>query len=365
VSDPLVHRLEWPAAPAQTVIVVGAGALGGEVTALLMTSGVPHVHIVDPDVVSASTVRRTVAARQSDLGRPKVDVHLELHRRGGNGERLTATQGEFEALPFDIVRAATLVIGCVDSVRSRLRVAQQCALAGVPYLDTGVSDWTASVALYAPGEGGPCMGCVVSEEEVQAEAVRQACSGSEFADPTLSLQTTAAIAAGIAVQEALKLRVSDPQRMHAGQHIAYSVAEAATSRSWSPAREDCAFPHEAARVTWVSFDGRDAASLLERIRVSLRWVVSPTSVTWSQAMMVCRACLSNEPAISLQFDWARSSLVVRARPCLHDELEPVFGIGDLPCWERSARQAIEGQRLAVFGAAATDEVVVSFRREVE
>ncbi|HNT06004.1 MAG TPA: ThiF family adenylyltransferase, partial [Anaerolineae bacterium] len=61
-----------------TVGVVGVGGLGGWVIMALARMGVGRLVIIDGDVFADSNLNRQALCRESDLGRPKVDVAARL-----------------------------------------------------------------------------------------------------------------------------------------------------------------------------------------------------------------------------------------------------------------------------------------------
>src|SRR5579872_4365030 len=70
----LIPGWNQPALSDATVIVVGVGALGNDVSRLLGMAGVGRLLLCDPDVVEESNLSRTPLFIQSDLRRFKVDA---------------------------------------------------------------------------------------------------------------------------------------------------------------------------------------------------------------------------------------------------------------------------------------------------
>ena len=63
-----------------TVVLAGAGAVGGYVLEGLVRAGVGHIRVVDGDVFSASNMNRQILATMDTIGRNKVDVAVERAR---------------------------------------------------------------------------------------------------------------------------------------------------------------------------------------------------------------------------------------------------------------------------------------------
>lgn len=60
-----------------TVVLAGAGAVGGYVLEGLVRAGVGHIRVIDGDVFSASNMNRQVLATVHTIGRNKADVAVE------------------------------------------------------------------------------------------------------------------------------------------------------------------------------------------------------------------------------------------------------------------------------------------------
>ncbi|EFA78582.1 HesA/moeB/thiF family protein [Heterostelium album PN500] len=56
------------------VIVVGLGGVGGAAAHVLLRSGVKKIRLIDPDLVTISSLNRNVLAARKDVGRSKVET---------------------------------------------------------------------------------------------------------------------------------------------------------------------------------------------------------------------------------------------------------------------------------------------------
>ncbi len=63
-----------------TVVLAGAGAVGGYVLEGLVRAGVGHIRVVDADVFSTSNMNRQILATMDTIGRNKADVAVERAR---------------------------------------------------------------------------------------------------------------------------------------------------------------------------------------------------------------------------------------------------------------------------------------------
>ena len=59
---------------ASKILVVGVGGVGAYAAEMLARSGVGHLVIIDPDVVSETNINRQLIALHSTIGKPKVEV---------------------------------------------------------------------------------------------------------------------------------------------------------------------------------------------------------------------------------------------------------------------------------------------------
>ena len=63
-----------------TVVVAGAGAVGGYVLEGLVRAGVGHIRVIDADVFSESNMNRQILATTDTIGRNKAEVAVERAR---------------------------------------------------------------------------------------------------------------------------------------------------------------------------------------------------------------------------------------------------------------------------------------------
>lgn len=203
-------RIGWwdqPRLAGASVIVAGAGALGNEVLKLLALIGFGQVTVVDFDRVSRSNLARTLLFRESDIGRLKVEAAAERLRELNPALNVHPVPGD---LRFDLglgdYRRADLVFGCLDSVEARQALNRKCRLAGVEWLNGGISDFHGQVTRYAV-EGGACYECTFTDATWERLGRRYSCPyGLRLPDDAPAVPTTAVTSSAVAallVQEAL------------------------------------------------------------------------------------------------------------------------------------------------------------------
>ena len=192
---------------AARVIVAGAGALGNEVLKLLALLGIGHILVVDFDRVSLSNLARTVLFREADVGRPKVEAAIQRVREINPQVEIAGVAGD---LGLDVglgdFRSADLVFGCLDSVNARWALNRKRRLAGVEWIDGGISDFHGQVTRYTPGAAA-CYECTFTAATYERFNRRYSCPygllnrQAEAAVPTTAV--AASLVAALQVQEAL------------------------------------------------------------------------------------------------------------------------------------------------------------------
>jgi molybdopterin/thiamine biosynthesis adenylyltransferase len=122
------------------VVVAGAGAVGNEALKLLALLGVGAIVVVDFDVVSITNLSRTVLFRPEDVGLPKASLAAERVRAINPEIHITAIDGDIgRDIGMGTLRDADVVLGCLDSVNARWILNRRCLLAGVPWINAGIS----------------------------------------------------------------------------------------------------------------------------------------------------------------------------------------------------------------------------------
>lgn len=194
------------------VVVVGAGALGNELLKLLVLLGVGRVLVVDFDTVAASNLSRTVLFRDGDVGQPKAALAAARAGAINPDVAVRAIDGDVgRALGLAALREADLVLGGVDSVNARWAINRRCRLAGVPWIDAGISATQGQVTRYLPDRGA-CYECTFTAATAARFNARFSCTGLTRRLPEAAVPTTAVVAslvAALAVDDAVRL-LHDP-----------------------------------------------------------------------------------------------------------------------------------------------------------
>lgn len=227
------------------VLVAGAGALGNEVLKNLALVGVGHLLVIDFDRIEASNLSRTTLFRESDIGRPKVEVAAETLARLNPEVIVETINGDlFYDVGLGRYRHSDLVIGCLDNLAARSQVGRSCGLAAIPYLDGGM--WSlGGEARWFFAHNGPCFDCTLSVDDLERADERRSCTGFrpdwEETEQVSTVATTASIIGGILAQEAIKWLCGYP--VMAGKAIVYNGQILTLHRTELSRNPNCTFSH--------------------------------------------------------------------------------------------------------------------------
>lgn len=150
-----------------TVLIVGAGGVGGPAALYLAAAGIGTIRVIDPDTVALSNLQRQILFDTGDVGRSKVETAAA---------RLTTLNPHVRieplAEPLTAANAATVIAGCdlvldgTDDFATRHAVNAACIAAGVPLVSGALGRWSGQVGVFA---GRPCYHCLVPESPPDAE----------------------------------------------------------------------------------------------------------------------------------------------------------------------------------------------------
>jgi len=135
------------------VAVIGCGGLGGYVLEELARLGVGTIVAVDPDVFEEHNLNRQLLATPSTLGRPKVVAAAS---------RISAINPAVTVIPYrlayepanshELLRGAAVVVDALDSIPTRLALAESCADLGIPLVHGAIGGWYGQVTTQFPGD---------------------------------------------------------------------------------------------------------------------------------------------------------------------------------------------------------------------
>ncbi len=138
-----------------SVVVVGAGGLGGYIVEGLARMGVGRIHVIDGDVFQEHNLNRQLLCGEGDLGRPKAEVARE---------RASRVNGAVEVVPHvafidganadDLLADAEVAVDALDSIPTRLLLQEAAARRGIPLVHGAIAGFFAQVMTIFPGDLG-------------------------------------------------------------------------------------------------------------------------------------------------------------------------------------------------------------------
>ncbi len=148
---------------AGSVLVIGAGGLGGPLLLYLAAAGVGTLGVIDDDAVDLSNLQRQVIHATERIGMAKVDsaaaavaavnpeirlVALRTRLDEGNAARLIA--------PYDVIADGS------DNFRTRFVVNDACHAAGKTLVSAAMLRFEGQLATFKSGRGAafPCYRCL-------------------------------------------------------------------------------------------------------------------------------------------------------------------------------------------------------------
>lgn len=150
---------EWLDAGAQerlgraTVLVVGAGGLGGPALLQLAGAGVGRLIVADDDTVDLSNLHRQTLYTAADVGRPKAQVAAARVQALNPFVRVTAAPRLGPGNARELVAAADLTLDATDNFETRYRVADACQVEGREWIWGAASGTSGMVSVFGPDLG--------------------------------------------------------------------------------------------------------------------------------------------------------------------------------------------------------------------
>ncbi len=133
-----------------TVVIVGCGGLGSQLIANLVSVGIGHYVLVDPDIVTESNLNRQFI-HFGHLGHHKVDSAEEWIYNALPEATVAKHRRSFsEENAESIVAEGDIVADCLDNVETRFVLARACRAAGKPLVHAGVEALFGQVMTFLP-----------------------------------------------------------------------------------------------------------------------------------------------------------------------------------------------------------------------
>lgn len=210
------HRTSWDTQlrlRQARVVVVGIGGVGSTAALALVTSGVGHVHCIEPDLVESSNLNRQVLFAEQDVGRPKVEVAVERLRSHNRHVLVTGEQVAVDG-PVALRRLAerfhVVLLAADQPEQIRSWANKACRETGTAWVHGGYAGPLVSVGLYQPAGGGPCYDCLHMERKAARPPLTPWSPGVGVAQPHAANAVTAGMAGHLSAHAVMSLITGVP-----------------------------------------------------------------------------------------------------------------------------------------------------------
>lgn len=125
-----------------SVVIIGAGGLGGPAALYLAAAGVGRLRIVDPDTVSLDNLQRQILFRTEDVGRRKSERAAEALSALDPAVQVDplCARADAQSLP-DVLQGADLILDGCDDFETRFAVNAAAIDARRPLVSGAVGRW--------------------------------------------------------------------------------------------------------------------------------------------------------------------------------------------------------------------------------
>ena len=163
-----------------TVVLIGAGGLGGEIGEGLVRKGVGRIKLLDADVVEPTNLNRQLFFKENIFKNKAVSLAENLSYFGFGKTTLYGYPYSFEeAIALDIDLNCSVAIVGVDNNPCRVRASYYFLKRKIPVIFTAVSEDGNSgyVFIQESKENAPCFGCLnpLAAREVKDKVFRFPC----------------------------------------------------------------------------------------------------------------------------------------------------------------------------------------------
>lgn len=220
MTEPSQDRV-WARHPRRTgtVLIVGAGAVGGFLAEELARIGFSPLRLVDPDTLAVENLVRHPLGAPA-LGRPKAPALAEKIRRDFPPCEAVGHCADFLELPADqqrsLVGGADVVVAATDSAACQRGVNRVALAVGRPavypavWVDPRIRDAEVGEILWVlPGRRTPCYECATAFRRTAADT--QAARGARVDIQFIAL-ATARVVTALAHPDDDRSAILDPRR---------------------------------------------------------------------------------------------------------------------------------------------------------
>lgn len=190
-----------------TVVVVGAGGLGGTTIELMARQGIGHIIIIDDDRFAEQNLNRQLMSTEKNLGKYKATVAAKRVKDINSSVTVTTYMEKLnENNAHRLLKNANVVADGLDNLPSRFVVENACRDLGIPYVYGTIAGFSGQLMTIFPGDAG--LSCIYGSSGTIPEQGIETRIGNPSATP--------AIIAACQVQEIIKIitGIGKPTRNH-------------------------------------------------------------------------------------------------------------------------------------------------------
>ena len=146
-----------------SVLIIGAGGLGGPAALYLAAAGIGRIGLVDFDRVEESNLQRQVIYAESDLGQSKVERAIARLRGLNRHVEVTPIAQQLNSgNAMEILEPWDLIIDGSDNFPTRYLVNDATVFLGKPNVYGSIFRFEGQATVFDPGNG-PCYRCLYPE----------------------------------------------------------------------------------------------------------------------------------------------------------------------------------------------------------
>jgi len=135
------------------VAIAGLGGIGAASALMLAKAGVGSIRVCDWDHYDSANIVGQEFATHDDIGRPKVEVALEVMNKHTKHSVLEGFQADLklEEECKRLIADACILVSAVDNAPARIALGRAADKAGIPFVVSANIGWTATHTVYFPG----------------------------------------------------------------------------------------------------------------------------------------------------------------------------------------------------------------------
>jgi molybdopterin-synthase adenylyltransferase len=143
------------------VVIVGCGAIGAALSALLARAGVGHIRIIDRDFVEPSNLQRQVLFDEEDAlqSTPKAVAAGKKIAQSNSTVRVEAEVADLTPQTIHLLERADLILDATDNFETRYLINDYAVKTGLPWIYAGAVGAYGITMNVLPGETA-CLACI-------------------------------------------------------------------------------------------------------------------------------------------------------------------------------------------------------------